>query len=488
MAKRTAALELMLPAREAGTPAFRWLYTSLRGEILAGRLRPGARLPSSRELARQYGLARGTIVGAFEQLAAEGYLEGVVGAGTHVARIVPDDLLATPAPATRAPVPAPAAARPLAGYGRRVGPAFVIEDRPVRAFRSDLPALDHFPTRLWAQIAGRRLKSPSVGDLLCCAPLGYRPLRQAVADYLRTSRGVTCEANQVMIVSGVQEALDLVARLLVDPGDRVLVENPGYLGAAQVFTAIGATVLPIEVDDEGLRTGPPGLPEARLVYVTPAHQYPLGVTLSVARRLALLDWARACGGWIFEDDYDSEYRYSGRPVPALQGLGDGASVLFAGSFNKVLFPSLRLGYLVVPPGLADPFAAARSLAARHPPLLEQKVLVDFLVQGHFGRHLRRMRQLYAERRGVLLECAREYLAGVFELATVEAGLQTAGYFQVPVDAEAVARAVAARGVEVTPLARFSTRPLPYSGLQLGFAAVDGREIRRGIQELAAVLG
>jgi GntR family transcriptional regulator/MocR family aminotransferase len=227
--------------------------------------------------------------------------------------------------------------------------------------------------------------------------------------------------------------------------------------------------------------------DARLVHITPAHQLPMGMTMTLARRLELLEWARSRGALIFEDDYDSEYRYSGRPVPSLQGLDASGQVLFFGTFNKVLFPSLRLGYLVIPPDLVSHFAAAISLTRRHAPLLDQAVLCDFITEGHFGRHLRRMRQIYSERLAVLMESARGRLAGLLEISDVEAGLQTAGWLRVGIDGESATKAAAARGVEVTPLSRHSRGPMAREGLQLGFAAVDAAEIRRGVRELAIAL-
>jgi GntR family transcriptional regulator / MocR family aminotransferase len=487
MAKRTTQLALMLPPREPGTPATRWLVAALRAAILAGRLRPGERLPATRDLARQYGLSRGTIVGAFEQLMSEGYLEARVGSGTRVARTLPEGLLEA-AHRARAPSP-PARTRPrrISKYGLRVRRFPDLEAGPARAFRANRPALDLFPAALWAQLAARRLRRAPPDLLLGCAPLGYRPLQEAVATYLTTSRGVECAPEQVAIVSGVQEALDLVARMLLDPGDRVAIEDPGYIGAAFVFEAVGATVVPIATDGEGITLDRPALAGARLVYVTPAHQFPLGVGMSLARRLALLEWAHATGAAIFEDDYDSEYRYSGQPLPALQGLDRHGQVLFAGSFSKVLFPSLRLGYLVVPPDLVDRFAAAQSITHRHAPLLDQAALADFIAGGHFGRHLRRMRQVYAERLAALLASAGRRLPGLLEISSVEAGLQTVGWLQGGIDEEDAAQAAARRGVEVTPLGRYGRRRQPRAGLQLGFAAVDTGEIERGVRDLALAL-
>jgi GntR family transcriptional regulator/MocR family aminotransferase len=510
MPKKTLPFALPLPPREPGAPAGRWLYGALRAEILEGRLRPGARLPATRDLARQHGLARGTILEAFEQLKSEGYVEASVGSGTYVARVLPDRLLevgrAARAPravrtarATRSRAAGEEtekrAPRRLSDYGRRVHPFPDQELTPRRAFRPNQPAVDLFPTTLWAQVTARRLRRASANLLLGCPPLGYPPLQEAVAAYLTTARGVNCTPEQVAIVSGVQEALDLVARLFLNPGDRVAIENPGYIGAAFAFEAFGATIVPVPLDDEGLTLGD-ALKGARLVYVTPAHQFPTGVSMSLPRRLALLEWARSTGALLFEDDYDSEYRYSGRPVPALQGLdrqGRNAQVLFAGSFSKVLFPSLRLGYLVLPEDLVDRFAATQSVTHRHAPLLEQAVLADFLAEGHFGRHIRRMREIYSERLAVLLEEASVHLAGLLTISGgsgIEAGLQTVGWLRGGISAETAERAALSRGVEVTPLSRYGREPMPESagnGLLLGFAAVDVPEIRRGVRELATAL-
>jgi GntR family transcriptional regulator/MocR family aminotransferase len=264
-------------------------------------------------------------------------------------------------------------------------------------------------------------------------------------------------------------------------------ENPGYPGAAMAFEAVGAKVSAIGLDEEGMVLRERSLRGARLIYITPGHQFPMGITMSLPRRLALLEWARKSGALIFEDDYDSEYRYSGRPVPAMQGLDRNGLVLFAGSFSKVLFPSLRLGYLVIPEDLVDYFAATLSVTTRHAPVLEQAVLCDFITEGHFGRHLRRMRGIYAERLSVLLEGAREHLAGLLEIGGVEAGLQTVGLLSRGIDSKSAARAAAQRHVDTTPLSWYNRGKMKREGLQLGFAAVDPREIRRGVRELAIAL-
>jgi GntR family transcriptional regulator/MocR family aminotransferase len=488
MPKTSATLALILPPRQPGAPATRWLASALRVEILEGRLAPGSRLPATRDLARQYQLSRGTIVTAFEQLKAEGYVGGSVGSGTYVNRILPEDLLQV----TRVPRPGPTAARPprrrLSGLARRAREFSGLEERPTRAFRANLPALDLFPTTLWAQIEARRCRRATTALLRACGATGYLPLQEAVADYLRTSRGVRCTTQQVIIVSGVQEGLDLVTRLVLEPGDRICMEDPGYVGAALLFEAFGAKVSAIPVDGEGMRVPGASSRHARLAYVTPGHQFPTGICMSLPRRMALLEWARRAGAVIIEDDYDSEYRYAGRPMPALQGLDRHGVVLFAGSFSKVLFPALRLGYLVVPEDLIEPVAALRSLTARHPPTLSQAVLADFIADGHFGRHLRRMREIYAERSQVLVECVQRELRGRLELAGIEAGLQTACWLGEGIRGVDAAAAAARREVEVTPLSSYSLGRGSREGLQLGFAAVDVPEIRRGVRDLAIALG
>jgi GntR family transcriptional regulator/MocR family aminotransferase len=318
--------------------------------------------------------------------------------------------------------------------------------------------------------------------------MGYRPLREAVASYLTTSRGVHCVPEQVAIVSGVQESLDLVARVLLNPGDRVCMEDPGYPGAAAAFKAAAAKVSLAPTDDDGMTLHRQALSGTRLVYVTPGHQFPLGMTMSLPRRLQLLEWAAKSRARILEDDYDSEFRYSGRPVPSLQGLDQHGVVLFTSSFSKVLFPSLRLGYLVIPPDLVDSVSSVISITHRHAPLLEQVVLCDFITDGHFGRHLRRMRQVYAERRSVLQESVAKHLAGLLEITGVEAGLQTAAWLCGGMTAEAAAAAAAKRKVEVTPLNRYCRGAHLREGLHLGFAAVNLKELRAGVQDLAIALG
>ncbi len=495
MARRSSSFEWILPPRPEGVSAFRWLRNVLREEILNGRILPGSRLPSSRELARQYRLSRATILAALDELQAEGYLEGRRGSGTYVSEhLLPISALPQAgSPLTRGEANAAAPQRPrMSSLAQRVQPLVMAVKPENRAFRTNLPALDLFPTTLWAQVAARRMRSATAADLLGCDSAGYMPLRQAIAAYSHRSRGIRCTAEQIVIVSGVQEGLDLSARLLVEAGDKVLMEDPGYQGAATLFQAMGARIVCMPLDAEGAAPQEAGLRGCRLIYVTPGHQYPAGMTMSLPRRLQLLAWAGKYNVPIFEDDYDSEFRFSGRPIPAMQGLDTSGRVIFCGSFNKTMFPSLRLGYLVLPEDLLEFFLRAKAMTTRHHSILLQAPLCDFIEQGHFGRHLRRMRNIYAERLALLCECAGESLGESLEVARIDAGLQTIAHLRshltaLGVTAESLARRAAQYGIDVVPLSFYCRQVKAPEAVQMGFAAVEEREIRIGVRKLARVL-
>jgi GntR family transcriptional regulator/MocR family aminotransferase len=476
---------------ESPVPVYRQIYENLREAILSGRLARGAQLPSTRTLAAGLGVSRTTVVVAFRQLHAEGYLEGRVGSGTYVACALPDDLLGVRVDAAYEPRPV-ASGYGLSGRGKLLAttPATTIRDQgPARAFRPGVPALEEFPIEVWRRLAGKVWRRPPRGLLGYGDPGGYQPLRETIANHLGAARAVRCTWEQVIVISGSQRALDLCARLLLDPGDAAWVEDPGYAGVRAALVGAGARLIPTPVDEEGLdiTAGEAREPDARLVHVTPSHQYPLGVTMSLARRLALLEWASRSGAWILEDDYDSEYRYTGRPLEALQGLDAEGRVIYVGTFSKVLFPGLRLGYLVVPPGLVEAFVNASEVVDRHPPSVEQAILADFIAEGHFARHLRRTLLIYAERQQILLEEAKENLVGLLDVRSAQAGIHLVGWLPPGADDVEASRKIAARGVEAPPLASYSTEAPQRPGLILGYAAVGRGEIRRGVRRLAETL-
>lgn len=465
------ASEIPIGAPPASRNLQQWLYNEIRSAILDGRLARGQRLPSSRDLARQQSISRGAVVAVFEQMQAEGYLSSRVGSGTRVNESLPEDMLNAPA----------AAASPAtAGVGLQIA------ENTTHPFHPNRPALTEFPVEDWARIASRRLRRVTPAMLAGGDPHGYPPLREAVATYLGASRGVRCTPEQVVITSGVQQSLDLLARLLAKPGERVWIEDPGYFGAVDAFRHAGAEVVGVPVDNHGLviEEGRRVAPDAVAAYVTPGHHFGLGVTMSATRRMELLSWAQQAGAWIVEDDYDSEYRFAGRPVPALQGLDAAGRVIHAGTFNKTLFPALRLGYCVLPESLIEAFVRRRYELDRYPPTISQAILAEFIQEGRFGRHLRRMRELYAERLIALQRDAERYLTGMVEIPPIQAGLcTTARLVNGMTSAEAEQRAEQ-KGVTAFGLHRVTIRRRDLEGVQLGFAGYTPEQIHDGVLRLA----
>lgn len=497
------ATDLALTLETSAERSLQWrVYDRLRRDILGGRFRPGERLPSSRALARSLRLSRTTIVLAYEQLIAEGYLETRPASGTFVSSVLPDDERARERESERArerlvPPALPLSHSPtLSRWGERLlevgrgatpssGAGLRFDFRPGR------PDWAAFPRELWRRLAARRWSAASDELASYGDPAGYRPLREAIAAHLARSRGVRCDAGQVVVVNGSQQAADLLARVWLDPGDAAAVEDPGYREAALALRAYGVYVQPTPVDRDGLvaeALPPPSQPQApRLVYVTPSHQFPTGTILSLGRRLALLEWAAARGALIIEDDYDSEFRYEGRPLESLQGLDRAGAVAYVGSFSTALLPPLRIGYAVLPLPLVEPFVAAKWLADRQTATIDQQVLADFIAEGHFARHLRRMSRLYRARRDVLLASLGEHLAGLVEPGGTGAGLHLVGWLQGGLDEDAISKAAAARGVGVYPLSRFRLGTEGPGGLVLGYAGLDEARIRDGIRQLAQAI-
>lgn len=458
--------------RRSATPYYQQIYDGYRNAILSGQLRPGERLPSTRALAAELGISRLPAVYAFEQLLHEGYIEGRAGSGTYVKHSIPDELAQVAAEAPR--------------EARR--PVRVMDRAQLAPLRVSLPALDKFPVRLWSRLVTKHAKQLTIEQMAYGDPAGYVPLREAVADYLRTARAVRCDADQVLIVSGSQLALQITALSLLGPGSTVCIEEPGYPGAHAALTRGGARIVPVRVDDEGIDVDALAAKgrKVRAVYVTPSHQYPLGVSMTVSRRLALLEWARRTGAWIIEDDYDSEYRYASRPLGALQGIDTASRVIYIGTFSKVLFPSLRLGYLVVPHEWIDGFTRHRESIDLFSPVLEQAVLAEFLREGHFGRHLRRMRALYEKRRDALVRGLREHAGGLVPHNS-DAGLHVSAFLPDGVDDRAVVAEAARHGVEATALSTCYFGEQPRSGLVLGFGGASERRILAACRTLGEVL-
>jgi GntR family transcriptional regulator/MocR family aminotransferase len=465
------------------------IYASIRRAILDGVVVPGTRLPSSRALAGDLGVSRTTTLLAVQQLQAEGYLTARRGSGTMVAAELPDDLVQRrdPHPASRSKHPA-LSRRGIAVVASPPGARRL--EGPPRAFRLGTPAVDLFPVTLWSRLVNRRLRSITSAQLDYGDPAGFRPLREAIADHVQAARGTRCGAEQVLIVAGAQQGFELVCRLLLDPGDRAWMEEPGYPGARSALRAAGARIVPVRVDAEGLdvRAGARRAANARLVYVTPSHQYPLGVPMSLTRRLALLAWARAARAWVIEDDYDSEFRHGARPIPCLHGLDVDGRVIYVGSFSKTLFPALRLGFVIVPPDLREGLVTARAAADQHPPTLDQAVLADFIGEGHFARHLRRMRMVYRERLEALVAAAERSCRGALRVRPVRTGLHALADLASGVEAARVSREAAARGVEATPAeAYFIGRGPAVNALVLGFGAVRPEASSRAMERLASAV-
>ncbi|HLA95960.1 MAG TPA: PLP-dependent aminotransferase family protein [Pyrinomonadaceae bacterium] len=489
----TTDLSPFIPLDTAShSPLYRQIYDSIRRSILNGEFASRTRLPATRQLAEQLGVSRMTVVNAYDQLFAEGYLEGKAGSGTFVASRLPEEYLHTPK-AEKVTPKRPARSIDLSGYGRHLRDNLsVIQQNHaptiVVPFQHGAIAIDEFPFDIWSKIAQRHLKY-SIRDLsLYGDPAGYLPLRRAIAQHLRSSRGVVCDEGQVIITAGTQQAVFLISRVLLSSGDSVWFEDPGHTSASDILYAAGAKIEYVPVDEEGfdLNGAIKSAGKAKLVYVTPSRQFPLGMTMSLQRRLNLLEWASENDAWIIEDDYDSEFRYSGRPLPALQGLDRHSRVLYVGTFSKTVFPGLRLGCVVVPPDLVDLFAAARALTDLHSPVTDQMILAEFIADGHFERHVRRMRTLYRERQSILISEVEKRLAGFLDIEKSDAGMHLIGWPKGVSDVTISAKA-AELGIRIAPVSRYAANKLERGGLMLGYTAFDERQIKEGVKTLAKVV-
>jgi len=475
--------------RNASKPLYEQVYDAFRAAIVARYLRPGERIPSTRSLASELRLSRIPVLNAYSQLLAEGYFESRVGAGTFVTSSLPDQL--TPSEdytrgSSRLRRMPRSIARRSSLIPRYERPAWV---RGHGAFSVSQPAVDAFPFHAWSNLIARYWRNLHLSALQYGDPMGYRELREAIAAYLRASRGVMCEWRQIMIVSGSQQALDVSARVLLDVGSPVWVEEPGYWLARHVLLSAGCRLVPVPVDDDGLdvATGIERCCKARAAYVAPSHQYPLGAMMSASRRFQLLDWAQSSGSWIVEDDYDSEYRYDSKPIASLQGLDRSSRVIYIGTFSKVLFPSLRVGYIVIPSDLVDHFAAIRHAMDVGPPHLYQAVLATFINEGHFSRHIRRMRLTYRERREVLVTSIQKELDSVLQAHGAEAGLHLAVTLPRGYRDRAISAQAALQNLWLWPLSPSYLSKNVRQGFILGFGGTTAKEIPEAVRKLRAIL-
>ncbi|HYB10721.1 MAG TPA: PLP-dependent aminotransferase family protein [Alphaproteobacteria bacterium] len=483
----TALIDNLALDEGSAEPLMRQLYRALRDLILSGSLKSGAKLPSTRTLARHLKVARTTIISAFELLAAEGFIDGAAGSGTYVAEtLVPEAQAMQRGKA----VVKPGAPPRLSARGRALG-TFERESALSEAniFAPTLPALDAFPFDEWRRLLARACRREGRNLLDAGDPRGWPQLRQAIAGYLGPARGVVCDPAQIIVLSSARQAGQLAARLLADDGDFAWVEEPGYPEVDAALLSAGLRLALIPVDGEGIdtRAGQSIAPHARLASVTPSHHYPLGATMTLARRLELLEWASHAGAVIIEDDYDGEFRYGGKPLTALYGLDGGERVIYVGTFSKVMFRSLRLAYMVCPAHLVDVFAAARRQIDGHAVAITQAALAEFMESGGFAAHIRRMRALYKDRQDTLVALAQRHLEGALVLRPSNAGLHLVGHLQHGVSDESVAAALPHDRVSPGVLSRYyRTKPAP-SGLILGYAAWDEPALREGVIALARAI-
>jgi GntR family transcriptional regulator/MocR family aminotransferase len=475
--------------RRESSPLYRQVYKQLRTQILSGALPAGTRLPSSRKLAGIYNLARVTVATAYEQLRDEGYLVSRAGAGTIVALDL--DLPYSP----RITTPKIGSFLPdFSSWGQRIVAA---QDLRNKRSVSTRPAIDFgfgrsfphiFPYDIWRRLLARYLSTDDTMLSRYGSVAGFYSLREAVADYLVRLRGVNCTTEQVVIVSGIQQALDILSRLMLQDGDQVLVETPGYTDAFRLFKTFGAGITALPVDDDGFPVEQiPRESKARFVFVTPSNQFPKGGALPLGRRLALLQWAQKTDALILEDDYDGELRYDGHPLSALQGLDKDDRVVYLGTFSKVLFPALRLGYIVLPNSLLSPFLLAKELVDRAAPTLTQAAVADFIIEGHFERHLRKLRKEYGGRRRTLIESIETFLSGQVQYNDNEAGLHVMLYLDQDLDESLVVRRAADAGVGVYPGASYHLDGKIRPSILLGFTGLSRNEIKRGIKDLASII-
>jgi GntR family transcriptional regulator / MocR family aminotransferase len=486
------SLEVLLDVavdRASEVPLHRQLYLDVRRLILAGRLRPGSRLPSTRRLASDLCLSRTTVLDAFEQLIFEGYLEGKIGSGTRVSSQIPRDVHTLALATQQNPIPTirrkPRIARRALAQSFRERLAAT----PARPFRPGLPDIASLPLDLWSRLTAKHWRRAADQLYVHADSLGYLPLRKAICDYVSRLRAVRCDSDQVIITTGAQQALYLCANTLLNPGESIWMEDPGYPRARMAFKSAQLSVIPIPVDAEGLNSAASSekRPAPQMIYVTPSFQCPLGYTMTLERRFDLLRVAARNNAWILEDDYFSEFRYGTSPVASLQSLDRNERVVYIGNFSKNVVPFLRIGFLVAPKSIVHTLKVARTSVSRQPPGIDQAALAEFIAGGHLERHVRTTLQIYRERHDELVDAIRTYGGGVLEASDGGVGMYLVARLAAGADDRAAAMTAAASGVDTVPLSGFSIRQLRRGGLVLGYSAYETKMIRAATQRLCNAL-
>ncbi|UNH28303.1 PLP-dependent aminotransferase family protein [Moellerella wisconsensis] len=467
------------------------VYHSLRDAILDGRLHPGNKIPSSRAMAEILSISRNSIIAGFERLLDEGYLVTKRGSGTYISDIIPDELTKVQIPTTKSEIYSP--------VDLEINPnIYAMLDiwKKLQAslannslFNIGIGCADLFPHQTWGRLLKRAWRQYQHSQISHNDPAGFQPLRAAISQYARATRGLNCTEEQIIIVNGTQQAINLATQVLTQPSNNVWLDDPGYDGAYGVFLSAGMTVNSVTSDQQGMDVfyAIKNLPTAKLVFTAPSHQFPLGGVLSLERRLHLLEWAAEHKSWIFEDDYNSEFRYSGRPLQALQGLDKYQRVIYAGSFSKMMFPEFRLGFMIVPTPLIDAFKLAKYYADSSSSFLEQATLTLFITEGHYARHVRRVRRACNERKKALVDAIERYLGDKFCVHPADSGIHLVCWLRHGLTEDQVIEASQTLGFKIQPLSRYCRQPPEHPAVLLGFAAHSAEELIAGIKALALLI-
>ena len=465
------------------------IYMEIRDIILSGGMKAGERLPASRILATELEVSRTTVVSALDRLISEGLVDARSGSGTFVSNVLartrPQHLVGDN------PIPIPTETSDVSDAMTTAMGDFAVRDQlpaQPKAFITGLPALDAFPMSQWARLSAKNWRGDRSEIMGYGEPLGLMQLREAIASHVNASRGIKCDPSQIFITGGAQQAFHLIGTVLLNPGDKVWIENPGAVGARNGFIAAGAKLIPVPLDEEGIsvEAGLEAAPDFKLAFVTPSHQQPLSMVMSLERRFALLSAAAKTGAWIVEDDYDSEFYFGGQPLPTLKSVDTGGRVIYVGTFSKSLFPALRMGFILSPPGLVTAFERLFNSFLPGLPTIIQKTVADFMDEGYFATHIRRMRAIYSAKYETLKKSVGTHLSAYLDLQATQSGLHTVGFLSPDLREQDVAAAMGKVGILVNPLSLYCISPIKQQGIALGFGAVNTGEIEAGVRKMNSV--